>query len=214
MDKYCDKLADCPFGSDEVECSCTDLDMHKCMINGAKLCIFDEWITNYEICMVLVNFSFYLLIQYLGISSASPAGQLNTSIGRSLSISSASSREQQFRIAIMSVNKNMVLQGIVMFRNFKCPGYYCIPWRYVCDNKYDCPGGADEMSCHRVSCPGQFKCLNSVTCVDVLNTCDNVNDCLQQDDEWFCLPKIPECPFTCTCLLLIISCKGLHIIIE
>ncbi len=87
---------------------------------------------------------------------------------------------------------------------FKCTGYYCIPWRYVCDNKWDCPGGTDEMSCVRASCPGQFKCLNSVTCVDVSNTCDNVIDCWHQDDEWLCLPRIPECPLTCTCSLLTI----------
>ncbi len=44
VEKYCNRIADCPRGSDEVDCSCTDLDMHECMINGAKLCIFDEWI--------------------------------------------------------------------------------------------------------------------------------------------------------------------------
>ena len=27
---------------------------------------------------------------------------------------------------------------------FKCPGYYCIPWGYVCDGKWDCPHGLDE----------------------------------------------------------------------
>ena len=27
---------------------------------------------------------------------------------------------------------------------FKCPDYYCIPWGYVCDGKWDCPYGYDE----------------------------------------------------------------------
>ena len=27
---------------------------------------------------------------------------------------------------------------------FKCPKYYCIPWEYVCDEKWDCPYGNDE----------------------------------------------------------------------
>ena len=27
---------------------------------------------------------------------------------------------------------------------YKCPGYYCIPWGYVCDGKWDCPHGLDE----------------------------------------------------------------------
>ena len=28
---------------------------------------------------------------------------------------------------------------------FKCSGYYCIPWIYVCDGKWDCPYGEDEV---------------------------------------------------------------------
>ena len=27
----------------------------------------------------------------------------------------------------------------------KCPGFYCIPWQYICDGKWDCPGGFDEL---------------------------------------------------------------------
>ena len=37
-------MADCPLGSDEADCSCSDLDIHECMVNGVGLCIFDEWI--------------------------------------------------------------------------------------------------------------------------------------------------------------------------
>ncbi len=44
-------MEDCPCDSDEVDCSCTDLDMHECMVNGASLSIFDEWIKNDEINM-------------------------------------------------------------------------------------------------------------------------------------------------------------------
>ena len=49
VDKYCNRLVDCPLGTDEKDCSCADLDMHECMINGARLCIFDEWIKDMEI---------------------------------------------------------------------------------------------------------------------------------------------------------------------
>ena len=28
---------------------------------------------------------------------------------------------------------------------FKCPKHYCIPWNYVCDGKWDCPEGYDEI---------------------------------------------------------------------
>ena len=27
---------------------------------------------------------------------------------------------------------------------FKCPSSYCLPWKYVCDGKWDCPEGNDE----------------------------------------------------------------------
>ncbi len=45
---------------------------------------------------------------------------------------------------------------------FKCPGYYCIAWRYVCNNKWECPGGMDELDCNRTACPGMFRCKDSV----------------------------------------------------
>ena len=28
---------------------------------------------------------------------------------------------------------------------YKCPGYYCVRWSYVCDGKWDCPYGYDVM---------------------------------------------------------------------
>ena len=34
--------------------------------------------------------------------------------------------------------------------HFKCPGYYFIPWGYVCDGKWDCPEGYDESA--QISC--------------------------------------------------------------
>ena len=30
---------------------------------------------------------------------------------------------------------------------FKCPGYYFIPMKYVCDGKIDCPKSQDEVEC-------------------------------------------------------------------
>ena len=47
IDKYCDKMTDCPLSSDEIDCSCEDLYMHNCIVNKARLCIFDEWIMNW-----------------------------------------------------------------------------------------------------------------------------------------------------------------------
>ena len=47
---------------------------------------------------------------------------------------------------------------------FKCAGYYCIPYRNVCDGKWECPWGMEEQSltCKRNKCPRLFKCHKSV----------------------------------------------------
>ena len=90
---------------------------------------------------------------------------------------------------------------------FKCPGYYCLPWRNVCNRIWDCPGGADENQCtNRASCKGQFKCHGSKICVNIESTCDDIIDCPYQDDEMFCKLSTKECPVTCRCLLYTISC--------
>ena len=43
---------------------------------------------------------------------------------------------------------------------FKCPMSYCIPFDLICNGKWDCPLGNDEMNCHMFSCPNLFKCKN------------------------------------------------------
>ncbi len=48
VDKYCDRMADCPLVSDEADCSCTDLHMHECTVKKATLCIFEESIMHDE----------------------------------------------------------------------------------------------------------------------------------------------------------------------
>ncbi len=95
-------------------------------------------------------------------------------------------------------------------RYFSCPEFYCIPWRYVCNSVWDCPGGVDEIKCKRTSCPGFFKCHQSVICPAQNNICDNTTDCKFGDDEYFCQIKIPTCPDNCTCVLYSISCEGFY----
>ncbi len=48
VERYCDRVPDCPLGSDEADtaCTCDDLDMHECMIHESSLCIYKEWISN------------------------------------------------------------------------------------------------------------------------------------------------------------------------
>ncbi len=46
IEKYCDRVADCPLGSDETEsgCNCLDWELHGCQLNGLGMCIYPEWI--------------------------------------------------------------------------------------------------------------------------------------------------------------------------
>ncbi len=86
---------------------------------------------------------------------------------------------------------------------YKCPGFYCIPWQYVCNQRVDCPGGLDERLCERQRCTyiGQFRCKDSAMCVALENVCDSVDDCPLQEDEYFCDIFPEKCPFNCTCFL-------------
>ena len=47
VERYCDRMADCPLGSDESDayCSCEDWNMYTCYIGGSALCIYKEWIS-------------------------------------------------------------------------------------------------------------------------------------------------------------------------
>ncbi len=86
---------------------------------------------------------------------------------------------------------------------FKCPGFYCLPWAYVCDGKWDCPFGHDESITQRCGqkrkCQHMFKCINSQICIHVEDICDNFNDCPLYEDEQMCDLKYAICPKECHC---------------
>ncbi len=44
VERYCDRVADCPHGSDEAGCSCEDLDKYECSIGRTTLCVYKQWI--------------------------------------------------------------------------------------------------------------------------------------------------------------------------
>ncbi len=88
--------------------------------------------------------------------------------------------------------------------SFKCQQSYCIPNRYICNGKWDCWTGEEEMSCTNISCKALFKCKLASTCIPKRNVCDGVVDCPQQDDEKFCGPI--SCLAQCLCLNYGISC--------
>ncbi len=93
---------------------------------------------------------------------------------------------------------------------YKCPGFYCIPWQYVCNNRIDCPGGLEEKDCNKQSCllPGQFKCRESAICVSLESVCDDIIDCPFRDDEYFCNMFPEDCPVDCNCQLFNIKCTN------
>ncbi len=89
---------------------------------------------------------------------------------------------------------------------FKCPQYYCLPWKLACDAKWDCPHGQDETNCLERSCAGMFKCLKSTICIHTIDVCNGLLDCPLLDDHIFCdLPKV--CPNFCICLNYGIKCS-------
>ena len=92
---------------------------------------------------------------------------------------------------------------------YKCPGFYCIPWRYVCDGMIHCPGGLEEdvQSCNRTSCPGQFACYNTSICIHPESTCNDYTDCPNGDDEFYCSFTFPNCPNNCLCVLFSFVCS-------
>ncbi len=94
---------------------------------------------------------------------------------------------------------------------FKCPNYYCIPWSYVCDRKWDCPGGFDEsvaiLCREKRFCRSMFKCHMHQVCVHLSNLCDSISDCPLDEDESFCELSNAHCPEGCHCLLYSIVCS-------
>ena len=95
---------------------------------------------------------------------------------------------------------------------FKCYDNYCIPWSYVCDGKWDCPKGEDELYisvCTRgLDCVNMYHCRKTKhICLHLGNICDGHTDCPFCNDELLCELKIIECPSFCVCLLYAIDCR-------
>ena len=95
---------------------------------------------------------------------------------------------------------------------FKCLDNYCISWSYVCDGKWDCPHGDDELEytvCNKnSSCLNMYHCRNTAQmCLHLGNICDGYPDCPFGDDEILCELKSVECPSFCVCLLYAIYCR-------
>ena len=72
VERYCDRIADCPDGSDEADCSCEDWDMYECKIGEINMCIYKQWIYNKSVnlqdisCDVIIEQQWQLL-EYQGV---------------------------------------------------------------------------------------------------------------------------------------------------
>ena len=89
---------------------------------------------------------------------------------------------------------------------FKCISSYCVPWSFVCDGKWDCPEGDDELNNPQCIegqiCIYMYKCRSSnQTCLHIGNVCDESAECPLGDDELYCELKDVLCPVNCNCLL-------------
>ena len=95
---------------------------------------------------------------------------------------------------------------------FKCPGYYCVPWAYVCNGIWDCPYGHDEIANHRCGisrqCTNMFRCKMSQTFIHFREICDGIKNCPLNDDEMLCQLHNYQCLENCICLNLAVSCQG------
>ncbi len=93
---------------------------------------------------------------------------------------------------------------------FKCPGYYCVHWQYVCDGKWDCPGGLDETAtiCSSSHCKNMMRCKRSQICLHLGLVCDGKKQCPLGDDEMFCGLHNIQCPDVCQCLTYSLVCTA------
>ncbi|XP_072144593.1 uncharacterized protein [Dermacentor andersoni] len=85
----------------------------------------------------------------------------------------------------------------------KCARSYCIPSHFLCDGKWDCIGGEDEIECSKYTCPGRYKCRNQSSCVALHQLCDGTRQCKHGDDEHLCDLR---CPAACQCRGHFVKC--------
>ncbi len=87
---------------------------------------------------------------------------------------------------------------------FKCPDSYCIPYSFICNGRWDCWTGQDELTCTNYTCIDMYKCKLVAMCIHTNNVCDGMIACPYRDDELNC--EQMQCIANCQCLNYGISC--------
>ena len=239
----CDGKKDCPGETavDEVGCECnsTLINMKQCKLmkisSSIKVCSnfyfkdHDGTCKQYDFTFFTSKWSHVLMndianhyskqeveeiTKYKPQLSCQPTYDFSNSFYEISDICSYKLNEHGY---LLPCNKGQHLQNCEMFEcniMFKCPKYYCIPWAYICDGKWDCPGGYDESNLHQCrnrTCVNMFKCKMSSTCLHLGDVCNGLVDCPYEDDEYSCLLKYVTCPEICQCLGFAIMCSATYI---
>ncbi len=101
---------------------------------------------------------------------------------------------------------------------FKCQGYYCVPYSYICNGRWDCPNGEDELAIHGCqqngNCQYFFNCKTSHICIHMSSVCDNLTDCPNEDDEFACSLAHVPCPLPCQCLTFAVTCSNISAFVK
>ena len=143
---------------------------------------------------------------------------INSSILNFYDISDICSYKLNEEAQLIPCNKGEHLQNCQFFECnmvFKCPDFYCIPWGYICDGKWDCPSGYDESffnQCNNTTCTNMFQFKMSSKCIHLNDVCNEHYDCPFEDDEYLCLLKDISCPSGCQCFSFAMRCYSTDVL--
>ncbi len=204
----CDQEADCPRGDDEISCTCSDSHNQSASCNKlfsglsctcstlykikpGKRCIFplpgDASLSAKIPQSQTIQFKcFDKAVKCRYILDEASGNLKHCSTGMHLEDCSKYNCEEKYA--------------------FKCAHYYCIPWRYVCNGRFDCPWEYDEQNCEARFKPGLYKCHSSALHIHPMDICNFQRDCPNGDDEELCYLHDRLCPSCCICLGFVLRC--------
>ncbi len=199
----CNSKSDCYFGDEKFIC-----------VQQIFQLSLEKWL----------NFRFAHIIHISEEANLTKIVAGNTKKQTTLESYNCSSKGAKCKYDIQDQNKNMTLKycnngsNLVSCENyecgkmFKCLGYYCLPWKYVCDGYWDCPAGYDEDDCFRKPKPGFFHCTNTSIHILPESVCDGKEDCPNGNEEILCDLKNSHCPFGCLCIVYHVLCNHTKIL--